>query len=84
MQHEPGTEHIHTDEQDHPDAKVFGNVSTDEVFRNGILENKRRLLDEMNAMPEVNDDDITKLKKCTQSSWPKSRGSKEQSSFEGR
>ena len=61
MQHEPGTEHTHANEQDQQEAEVFGNVSIEAAFRNRILGNKRRLLYEMNAMPEVNDEDIAEL-----------------------
>ena len=61
MQHEPGTEQTLPEEQDQQEPEVLGNVSTEEPFRSRIFENKRRLLDEMNAMPEVNDKDITEL-----------------------
>ena len=40
---------------------MLGNVSSEEAFRSRIFENKRRLLDEMNSMPEVNDEDIVEL-----------------------
>ena len=61
LQHEPGTEHTHSDEQEKQEAEVLGNVSTEEAFRSRIFKNKRRLLDEMNAMAEVNDEDIVEL-----------------------
>ena len=40
---------------------MLGNGSTEEAFRSRAFENKRRLLDEMNAMPDVNDEDIVEL-----------------------
>ena len=61
MQNDPDTEHTNANEQEQQDAEVFGNISTEEAFRNRILENKRRLIDDMNAMPEVNDEDIAEL-----------------------
>ena len=61
LQDEVSRDHTQTDEHDQQEVEVLGNGSMEEAFRSRTFENKRRLLYETNAIPEVNDKDIAEL-----------------------